>query len=194
MLLKTAYPASYKRGPCYLGMLVLRLIKKADHFARLSLQFSIIDGLPLSPYVISALYTRYLRLTPFHKDIIVSRLTSHLKLPWRTDHCASRHCEVCITRMRCRILKLNFSFVPHWLLSFSTCPYCSEPASISHFSLTYRRIGRLRRRPLDTIIELIHTFHCGKLTFLRTLFHCFVSGAVLNAVHQYITESKRLEC
>lgn len=120
----------------------------ADSLAKASITGPVCSLLPTTGFITSARFRRY-TLMASKSDLTSSTELHHLQFPWSRNFCKSRQTEVTLTRLRCRVPRLNFYMHRSGLAISPLCHFCNAFETIDHYLLDCRRFSSLRKRTLQ---------------------------------------------
>ncbi|XP_064475827.1 uncharacterized protein LOC135389725 [Ornithodoros turicata] len=141
----------------------LPLNEAADTLAKMALSGPVLPILPPVAAVVRARYKRYLSLARPPPRLGYE----HLSFAWNPRYCHSRRAEVCLTRLRCLALPLNFYLHRSGVQPSPGCPACGHDETLQHFVLdcsTYRRL-RLQSLTLPLLRFSVPLSLCALLSF-----------------------------
>uniref|UniRef100_A0A224Z124 Tick transposon n=1 Tax=Rhipicephalus zambeziensis TaxID=60191 RepID=A0A224Z124_9ACAR len=172
----------------------LFLNEMADSLAKSSISGPILPCLPPSAYVTAARFRRQ----SIMEGLAGSSLTNsteyrHLLYTWRSSSCETRKLEVSITRLRCRVPKLNFYQHRSGQAPSPLCAFCGEFETIDHFFLTCRRFTTARRTHLERPLSAMGmNLSVPVILSFGASISGFSNAKVCVAVRNYISATNRL--
>lgn len=117
----------------------------------------------------------------------------YLLYPWHRSSCDTRKLELAITRLRCRVPKLNFYQHRSGRALSPMCAFCGEPETIDHYFLTCRQFTTARRSKLENPLRAIEiNLSMPVILSFGASISGFASAKVCEAERNYLNETKRL--